>query len=243
MIKFPSLSVTFCTFSRCKQILISGYVAPLFLTIPSILSFQITTEVDIREDGSCAAYYSIQIPSFDGSDLLFSLNMLFYSFFLKLLPCAVLTVLTACLIQAMYQVERNLLRLRGNTVRESSQQDERNIPMRLLSHQDSGNLPSRKKRQNDLTTRLLIGILVLFIIAEFPLSFLGLLSALLGKQFFLECYDPMGELMDMLTVTNCSINFILYCLMSSQFRTTLKKIIVENFQGLGSTRESVSTGF
>merc|ERR1712179_302894 len=112
---------------RCKQVLISGYVAPLFLTIPSILSFQITTEVDIREDGSCAAYYSIQIPSFDGSDLLFSLN---------LLPCAVLTVLTACLIQAMYQVERNLLRLRGNTVRESSQQDERNIPMRLLSHQD-----------------------------------------------------------------------------------------------------------
>ena len=46
----------------------------------------------------------MQIPSFDGSDLLFSLNMLFYSFFLKLIPCVALTVLTASLIRAMYQV-------------------------------------------------------------------------------------------------------------------------------------------
>ena len=35
---------------------------------------------------------------------MFSLNMWFYSFFLKLLPCVVLTIFTASLIHALYQV-------------------------------------------------------------------------------------------------------------------------------------------
>jgi hypothetical protein len=55
---------------------------------------------------------------------------------------------------------------------------------------------------------------------------LGLLSAVLGKQFFLDCYNPVGEIMDMMTLTNSSVNFILYCLMSSQFRITLRKIFL-----------------
>ena len=52
-----------------------------------------------------------------------------------------------------------------------------------------------------------------------------MLSAILGKQFFVSCYNPLGEVMDMLALTNCSINFILYCLMSTQFRTTLHSYI------------------
>ena len=51
-----------------------------------------------------------------------------------------------------------------------------------------------------------------------------MLSAILGQQFFLECYNPVGEMMDMVTLTNSSANFILYCLMSSQFRKTMRKI-------------------
>ena len=49
---------------------------------------------------------SIQISDFNGSDWLFVMNMWLYGFFLKLLPCVVLTLFTACLIHAMYQVRR-----------------------------------------------------------------------------------------------------------------------------------------
>ena len=52
-----------------------------------------------------------------------------------------------------------------------------------------------------------------------------MLSAIWGKQFFIECYNPMGEMMDMMALTNSAVNFILYCLMSSQFRATGKKIL------------------
>ncbi len=49
---------------------------------------------------------------------------------------------------------------------------------------------------------------------------MGILSAILGDTFMFECYAPLGELMDMMAITNSAINFILYCFMSKQFRKT-----------------------
>ena len=66
---------------------------------------------------------------------------------------------------------------------------------------------------------------------------LGMLSAIWGKQFFIECYNPVGEMMDMMALTNSAVNFILYCLMSSQFRTTGKKILgIHRKQAITSNR-------
>ena len=53
---------------------------------------------------------------------------------------------------------------------------------------------------------------------------MGILSGILGNEFFIYCYTPLGELMDMLVLTNCMVNFILYCIMSRQFRITFRKI-------------------
>ena len=53
---------------------------------------------------------------------------------------------------------------------------------------------------------------------------LGFIAALLPNEFFIECYTPLGDLMDILALLNCSINFLLYCLMSRQFRLTFRKI-------------------
>ena len=54
---------------------------------------------------------------------------------------------------------------------------------------------------------------------------LGLLSAIYGMQFYRECYNPLGDIMDMLALINCSTNFLLYCFMSTQFRETLCKML------------------
>ena len=98
-----------------------------------------------------------------------------------------------------------------------------------------------RRRNTDRTTWLFTVILILFLLAEFPIvnhrliliqpktnclkGILGLLSAILGKQFFITCYNPLGEIMDMVTLINSGVNFLLYCLMSSQFRNTGKKIL------------------
>ena len=62
---------------------------------------------------------------------------------------------------------------------------------------------------------------------------LGLLPAIHGRQFYKECYNPLGDIMDMLALVNCSTNFLLYCFMSTQFRTTLCKML--NWKGRSFT--------
>ena len=53
---------------------------------------------------------------------------------------------------------------------------------------------------------------------------------MLGNEFFVFCYTPLGEVMDMLALTNCMLNFILYCTMSRQFRITFRKVfLVQKF--------------
>lgn len=65
---------------------------------------------------------------------------------------------------------------------------------------------------------MLVAVLILFLITEFPQGVLALLSDLLGEQFFIACYISLADLMDFVTLLNSAINFILYCAMSRQFR-------------------------
>ena len=39
-----------------------------------------------------------------------------------------------------------------------------------------------------------------------------------------ECYNSLGDLMDMLVLGNNTSNFLVYCLMSTKFRRTLLKV-------------------
>ncbi|EDW50189.1 GM14482 [Drosophila sechellia] len=77
-----------------------------------------------------------------------------------------------------------------------------------------------KEKQTDRTTRMLLAVLLLFLVTEFPQGIMGLLNVLLGDAFFLQCYLKLSDLMDILALINSSINFILYCSMSRQFRST-----------------------
>jgi hypothetical protein len=79
---------------------------------------------------------------------------------------------------------------------------------------------SKSERRTDRTTKMLVAVLMLFFLTEFPQGILGLLSVVLGRCFFRTCYYLFGEVMDILALLNGAINFILYCSMSRQFRTT-----------------------
>lgn len=84
--------------------------------------------------------------------------------------------------------------------------------------------PSKCQRRTDRTTMLLVAVLILFLITEFPQGILGLLSGILEKCFFAQCYNLMGEMMDLLALINAAIGFVLYGLMSKQFRTSFKSV-------------------
>lgn len=91
--------------------------------------------------------------------------------------------------------------------------------------------PPRCDRRNDRTTLLLVAVLVLFLVTEFPQGLLGLLSGVLEKCFFAHCYPPFGELMDLLALINAAVGFVLYGLMSKQFRTTFRSLFFKRHFG------------
>lgn len=219
MIKFPSRATDLCTVARCKMVLAFGYGVPFILTVPNTLFVKMSSSMKIKEDGdSCHTLYHLEINDWGlDSGLHFSLTLWLYSILLKLVPCLVLTIFTACLVRAMYKAAAHSAKLRGVGGVQGGEGGGGGL--------GGGGKAGSRAKSTDKTTKLLIVILVLFLIAEFPQGILGMLSAIYGQQFFLECYTPLGEVMDLLALSNSAANFLLYFAMSSQFRSTIRKML------------------
>lgn len=95
-------------------------------------------------------------------------------------------------------------------------------PLQIVKLQAS----QRQLSQNETTTRLLIAVMILFLVCEFPAGILSALCAILGQDFFDNVYQPMGSLTDLFALINSSVNFILYCFMSTQFRVTFYRVVM-----------------
>jgi len=79
------------------------------------------------------------------------------------------------------------------------------------------------RRRSERTSRMLVGVLVLFLLSEFPQGIMGFLSGLYGVEFFRKCYNAFAEIWDILALINSASNFMLYCFMSQQFRVQFRK--------------------
>lgn len=106
-----------------------------------------------------------------------------YSAVLKLVPCILLTHLSRKLIVVLLETKkrRKLLLNPG-------------VPLQPLEQRKFiHNRKIDRDRQADRTTAMLVAVLLLFLITEFPQAILGLLSVAKGSQFASECYEPLGK--------------------------------------------------
>ena len=121
--------------------------------------------------------------------ILFHFNMWLYSVILKLVPCIVLTIITIFLILELYKAGERSQRLRNGANRNNPSSRVPGGSMRRFSHGGGGPahtpmsphtttcqnghptvkpVSNKRKKSTDRTTRLLIAILVLFLLTEFP---------------------------------------------------------------------------
>ncbi|XP_066148722.1 G-protein coupled receptor dmsr-1-like [Euwallacea fornicatus] len=142
------------------------------------------------------------------------LSMWLYSLLLKLLPCVLLSVLSYKIIAVLMDTRR-----RRNRLINSCQPLED-----FNSQRKPSSIQLYKETQADRTTKMLLTVLFLFLLTEFPQAILGQISAVYGAVFLRECYVALGEIMDIIALINSSINFILYCTMSRQFRATFQEM-------------------
>lgn len=81
-------------------------------------------------------------------------------------------------------------------------------------------------RQHFKTNRMLLAVLVMFIFTELPQGIFLILSATVPYFYDTVSY-PLGDLIDFVSLLNNAINFVLYCVMSQQFREKFFNIYIK----------------
>jgi hypothetical protein len=226
----PQHNREWCCMRTTMVAIFSSYVVSPLLCIPSFLTFSIqptTVTVDnyghkIKKSDSLeltdggarnVTIYIVNISELGKAkgELLKHINFWVYSVVIKLIPCVALTELSRRLICALLETKRRRQQLTASSGV-------------VGKHSTRSSRVLEKERQTDRTTTMLVAVLLLFLLTEFPQGILGLLSVWFGEKFFKDCYHYLGEVMDILALINSAINFILYCAMSRQFRSTFSAL-------------------
>ncbi|XP_011860396.1 PREDICTED: thyrotropin-releasing hormone receptor [Vollenhovia emeryi] len=256
-IRFPQYSHTWCTGRRCTIALSCSFFAPLLTCAPSYLVFGIKTQT-VYENGIAEVLYHVDADYSIDKGFLYQLNFWILGVVVKLLPCVLLTVIICWLIKILYRTKgrkRTLKSYSDCAVKVAKPTGLSGIPdldncNEAFDNNKKDGYPrrtSKSDKQTDRTTRMLVVVLLLFLMTEIPQGILGLLSAALGDCFFRNCYHKFGELMDILALLNGSINFILYCSMSRQFRMIFGQLfkprIINNWSMINQHQTDVQSTY
>ncbi|XP_043679184.1 G-protein coupled receptor dmsr-1-like [Vespula pensylvanica] len=215
-LRFLQYNHAWCTPTRCKVALWCCVLAPLIACAPSYFVFGIKDKRFV-ENGTLEILYYVDTDYSRDKGFIYQLNFWILGVVVKLMPCFILTIISCWLIKTLCRTKN-----RKQALKNYNQPLVKNLPI------NNGSViprrPSKNEKHADRTTRMLVAVLLLFLITEIPQGVLGLLSGILGDCFFRNCYHNFGEIMDILALLNGAINFILYCLMSRQFRTSFEQL-------------------
>ncbi|GMT10780.1 hypothetical protein PFISCL1PPCAC_2077, partial [Pristionchus fissidentatus] len=163
-------------------------------------------------DGIFPANYSEIIYTFKISKLasnnncrFFKLNIWMLGVVFKLIPCILLFFLSIGL----------MLRLR-----------EAESKRRKLTNCSSNGLSTKKTKTTDRTTAMLIVILAVFLITELPQGIICIMTAIYTHDMHNFIYAHLGDMLDLMSLLNSSVNFVLYCVMSSRYRKTFWTVVL-----------------
>lgn len=213
-----------CTRRNTITAIIITYISCIILSIPAYMVSAIAemnlSNSDNETHKTVKMYNLVQAQiDKDTNGLIFRITFISQAFCIKLIPCLLLIVLSSLLIHSIQVANRNNRRLQalGRRARENE-----------------------KSKEHARTNIMLVLVCVLFFITEFPQGILSILSfAMEQSKFYENVYVKLGDLMDILALTNNAINFVLYCLMSNIFRQTFQSIfckaICKNYKKFNSS--------
>ncbi|XP_022223263.2 G-protein coupled receptor dmsr-1 isoform X2 [Drosophila obscura] len=224
-IRHPNGSCANFLLAHSREAILFPFIISPILCLPTYFVFQVRETHDVDTVDHEALYHVY----FDADSVLYRFNFWIHSVIIKLLPCIALTVISVVLMNVLCEASRRRLKLKDYAI-------DNKYAVQLSLNDSKSKRPPRCDRRNDRTTLLLVGVLVLFLVTEFPQGLLGLLSGMMEKCFFAHCYPPFGELMDLLALINAAVGFVLYGLMSKQFRTTFRSLFFKRH--IGSTELS-----
>ncbi|XP_069177810.1 G-protein coupled receptor dmsr-1 [Procambarus clarkii] len=114
-------------------------------------------------------------------------------------------------------------------------------PVAVANGTDHPKPHSNREGATERTTSMLLVVMLLFLLTEAPQGVLTGLSLVYGHNFFSDCYIQLGDVMDLLALINSSINFVLYCVMSKQFRDTFVNLYCRSCVSSSTNSQAASS--
>ncbi|CAL1530099.1 unnamed protein product [Lymnaea stagnalis] len=206
----PTSGVFYCSQERARFVVFIVVVLTTVICAPNYavntygVAWKNSTSSNLSTAANITAfryYHPIPRTSNQAAKINQQINYWIQAILIKLLPCVMLTTLTLLLVAAMHKAYRKRLKLKSQGRKAESD----------------------RTGEHNRITRMLLAVVILFTLTELPQGILTLMN------IFVNCftevvYDKLGDLVDIMALTNNSVNFILYCTMSTQFRTTFASI-------------------
>ena len=178
----------------------------VIILIPNYLSLTIVKGIHMETNKTMYDIESINTTDMYGH-LVTSINFWIHAILIKIIPCFLMSLFGFLLVWTMHSAKQKRKKLRKQSMP--------GVTSKCLAK----TARKQKARDHTRTTSMLVVVIMLFLITELPQGILALLSGLIAN-FFENYYMPLGDLMDIIALINNSINFVLYCSMSKQFRDT-----------------------
>ncbi|XP_069142004.1 G-protein coupled receptor dmsr-1-like [Argopecten irradians] len=193
-----------CSLQRAKITIAIVMITTIITCTPNYFLYKV---VDMKIVNNGTGYWVMQ-SDFASNNIYFQpITFWIYGVIIKIAPCVLLVILSACIIYKMNEASKRR--------------------QRLL--QQSGRHNEEALAEHNRTTMMLVAVVLFFVLTEFPQGILAAISGL-NETFFQNVYSNLGDIMDLLVLINSAINFILYCIMSKQFRDTFKNLFVCKLQ-------------
>ncbi|XP_050312882.1 G-protein coupled receptor dmsr-1-like [Anthonomus grandis grandis] len=222
-VKFPQNNQSWCDESRTRYTIVFTYFFCACVCVPLLVSMKINARNAFQctngtiylnktliSNWSDVKNITIYLTGYR-NNIFRNISFYVYGIVLKLMPCILLVLLSILLVIELFKAKQRKKALMSNSKETRLLKKKTN-----QKHLD-------KEKQFNRTTKMLVAVLLLFLMAEFPQAMMGLLLHILGDVFAKECYGPLGDLLDIFTLTISAINFVLYCIMSQKFREVFRE--------------------
>ena len=222
-IRFPRLGAQYCNIHKAKVAVMAVVVVVTLVCVPYSVNFTIGSDLFTDKTGSIpnGTTYFIQMKNTnDFEKILYNVNFWIQALLIKLLPSFLLTIFSILLVNTMRNAEKRRKKLLNNV----PMSDENGA---TSTSSTTTSARKQKKSRSNRTTKMLLAVVILFLLTETPQGVLNVMGGL-DESFFLHIYLPLGDLLDIITLINNGINFVLYCTMSKQFRDTFLKLFLKN---------------
>lgn len=237
-IRYPRRGARYCNIKKAKLAVVMVVIVVVIVCIPNSVNYAVikgeaSEDPEARRRGINGTIYWVG-PKKNNSfeEFFFKFNFWVQALLVKLLPCLMLSVFSILLVKTMRDAEKRRKMLLNKSCTSDGESG--------ATSSGGGNSKSKKKSRSNRTTKMLLTVVVLFIVTETPQGILSVLSSLIDG-FFTDVYMPLGDLLDILALTNNGINFVLYCTMSKQFRDTFFKIFLRGSDDDGYRRKTTTT--